>query len=236
MALFNLRKAGYEVTAAEDGAEGLSAFAASPFDLVITDLKMPGIPGMEVLRKIHAGSPDVPVLVITAFGNVETAVAAMKEGAYDFIGKPFHRDQLLLAVGKALDRRRLADEVRDLRIRASGVGRDVVSVSAAMRRLLELSDRVAASEATVLITGESGTGKEVLALVDLRRPPGPRGRSWRSKPSMLPISQRQSTIRPWPRIHMAAFGINGSTKTFMFPPQGIPVPSISSSRSRCTMV
>jgi len=90
-------------------------------------------------------------------------VAAMKEGAYDFIGKPFHRDQLLLAVSKALDRRRLATEVRELRIRASGVGRDVVSVSAAMRRLLEVADRVAATLATVLITGESGTGKEVLA-------------------------------------------------------------------------
>jgi two-component system NtrC family response regulator len=151
------------VTAAEDGAGGLSAFASSPFDLVITDLKMPGIPGMEVLRKIRAGSPDVPVLVITAFGNVETAVAAMKEGAYDFIGKPFHRDQLLLAVEKALDRRRLATEVRDLRIRASGVGRDVVSVSAAMRRLLEVADRVAATVASILITGESGTGKEILA-------------------------------------------------------------------------
>jgi two-component system NtrC family response regulator len=163
VALFNLRKAGYEVSAAEDGAAGLSAFAASPFDLVITDLKMPGIPGMEVLRKIHAGSPDVPVLVITAFGNVETAVAAMKEGAYDFIGKPFHRDQLLLGVEKALDRRRLATEVRDLRILASGVGRDVVSVSEAMRRLLEVADRVAATAASVLITGESGTGKEVLA-------------------------------------------------------------------------
>ena len=163
VALFNLRKAGYEVTAAEDGSVGLSAFASSPYDLVITDLKMPGIPGMEVLRKIRAGSPDVPVLVITAFGNVETAVAAMKEGAYDFIGKPFHRDQLLLAVGKALDRRRLATEVRDLRIRASGVGRDIVSVSPAMRRLLEVTDRVAATLATVLITGESGTGKEVLA-------------------------------------------------------------------------
>ena len=163
VALFNLRKAGYEVIAAEDGAGGLSAFEASPFDLVITDLKMPGISGMEVLRKIHAGTPDVPVLVITAFGNVETAVSAMREGAYDFIGKPFHRDQLLMTVEKALDRRRLATEVRDLRIRASGVGRDVVSVSAAMRRLLEVADRVAATIASVLITGESGTGKEVIA-------------------------------------------------------------------------
>src|SRR3990172_1756263 len=163
VALFNLRKAGYETIPAADGREGLSLFSASPFDLVITDLKMPGISGMEVLRKVRAGSPDVPVLVITAFGNVETAVAGMKEGAYDFIGKPFHRDQLLLAVSKALERRRLATEVRNLRIRAAGVGRDVVSVSQAMRRLLEVADRVAATSATVLITGESGTGKEVLA-------------------------------------------------------------------------
>jgi len=163
VALFNLRKAGYKVEAASDGTEGLAIFSQGKFDLVITDLKMPGIPGMEVLRKVRAGSPDVPVLVITAFGNVETAVAAMKEGAYDFIGKPFHRDQLLLAVSKALDRRRLATEVRDLRIRVAGVGRDVVSVSAAMRRLLEVADRVAPTDATVLLTGESGTGKEVLA-------------------------------------------------------------------------
>jgi len=176
VALFNLRKAGHEVVAAEDGSGGLSAFAAAPFDLVITDLKMPGISGMEVLRKIHAGSPDVPVLVITAFGNVETAVTAMKEGAYDFIGKPFHRDQLLLAVSKALERRRLSAEVRDLRIRASGVGRDVTFVSAAMGRLLEMADRVAVTDATVLVTGESGTGKEVVARrihVRSRRAEGP---------------------------------------------------------------
>src|SRR5512143_2761547 len=163
VALFNLRKAGYEVTAAEDGAVGLSAFAASPFDLVITDLKMPGIPGIEVLRQVRGRSPEVPVLVITAFGNVETAVTAMKEGAYDFIGKPFHRDQLLLAVEKALERRRLASEVRALKIRASGVGRDIVCLSPAMKKVLEVADRVAATEATVLIMGESGTGKEVVA-------------------------------------------------------------------------
>ncbi|MBP2674225.1 MAG: two component, sigma54 specific, transcriptional regulator, Fis family [Deltaproteobacteria bacterium] len=163
VALFNLRKAGYDVTAAGDGREGLEAFGAAPFDLVVTDLKMPGIPGMEVLRKVRAQAPEVPVLVITAFGNVETAVGAMKEGAYDFIGKPFHREQLLLSVEKALERRRLAAEVRDLRIRASGVEREIVSVSAAMRSLLDMADRVARTEATVLISGESGTGKEMVA-------------------------------------------------------------------------
>ncbi len=163
VALFNLRKAGYEVTAAEGGQEGLAAFAAGSFDLVVTDVKMPGISGIEVLRRVRGKSPDVPVLVITAFGNVETAVTAMKEGAYDFIGKPFHRDQLLLAVEKALERRRLASEVRELKIRASGVGRDIVCASPAMKKALEVADRVASTEATVLITGESGTGKEAVA-------------------------------------------------------------------------
>jgi two-component system NtrC family response regulator len=163
VALFNLRKAGYSVTPASDGQEGLDTFAAEPFDIVITDLKMPGISGMEVLRAVRARAPEIPVLVITAFGNIETAVRAMKEGAYDFIGKPFHRDQLLLSVEKALERRRLAAEVRDLRIRAGGVGREIVTVSAAMRSLLEMADRVARTEATVLITGESGTGKEMVA-------------------------------------------------------------------------
>jgi DNA-binding NtrC family response regulator len=163
VALFNLRKAGYEVTAASDGTEGLSAFAPEKFDLVVTDVKMPGISGIEVLRGIRAQAPDVPVLVITAFGNVETAVEAMKEGAYDFIGKPFHRDQLLLSVEKALERRRLAAEVRGLRIRASGIEREIVCASGAMKRVLEIADRVAATEASVLITGESGTGKEAVA-------------------------------------------------------------------------
>jgi two-component system NtrC family response regulator len=163
MALFNLRKAGYEVTPASDGREGLALFAPERFDLVVTDLKMPGISGLEVLGKVRALAPEVPVLVITAFGNVETAVAAMKAGADDFIGKPFDRDQLLLAAEKALERRRLAAEVRDLRIRATGVGREIVGVSRALARVLEIADRVAPTDATVLVTGESGTGKEAVA-------------------------------------------------------------------------
>ncbi|HEY5999270.1 MAG TPA: sigma-54 dependent transcriptional regulator [bacterium] len=176
VALFNLRRAGHEVTAAPDGREGLALFSPARFDLVITDLKMPGVSGLEVLRAVRGRAPDVPVLVITAFGNVETAVAAMKEGAEDFIGKPFHREQLLLAVDKALERRRLAAEVRDLRIRAGGVERAIVSVSAAMARVLEVADRVAPTDATVLVTGESGTGKEAVARrihVRSRRVDGP---------------------------------------------------------------
>jgi two-component system NtrC family response regulator len=163
VALFNLRKAGYEVVAASDGQEGLAAFSPEKFDLVVTDVKMPGISGIDVLRRVRSQAPDVPVLVITAFGNVETAVEAMKAGAYDFIGKPFHREQLLLAVDKAFERRRLAAEVRDLRIRAVGVEREVVSVSPAMNQVLSMADRVAGTDATVLITGESGTGKEAVA-------------------------------------------------------------------------
>ncbi len=176
VALFNLRKAGYEVTAASDGQEGLAAFSPEKFDLVITDVKMPGLSGIDVLRRIRAQSPDIPVLVITAFGNVETAVQAMKEGAYDFIGKPFHRDQLLLSVGKAFERRRLAGEVRELRIRAGGVEREIISVSPAMKQVLAVADRVAGTDATVLITGESGTGKEAVARrihVRSRRAEGP---------------------------------------------------------------
>mgnify|MGYP001561083855 FL=1 len=115
VALFNLRKAGYEVTPASDGQEGLSLFSAWKFELVVTDVKLPGISGIEVLKRIHKQAPEIPVLVITAFGNVETAVEAMKEGAYDFIGKPFHREQILLVVGKALERQRLAEEVRELK-------------------------------------------------------------------------------------------------------------------------
>ena len=163
VALFNLRRAGYEVTSASDGQEGISLFSPETFDVVITDVKMPGLSGIEVLRCIKKQAPEIPVLVITAFGNVETAVEAMKEGAYDFIGKPFHREQLLLSVERALERRRLATEVRMLRIRSSGVEREIIGSSSALKRLFEITDRVSRTDAGILITGESGTGKEMIA-------------------------------------------------------------------------
>ena len=163
MALFNLRKAGYDVEGARDGDEGLRLFSRSRHAMVITDVKMPGLSGLEVLERIKADAPDTPVIVITAYGDVDMAVGAMKTGAYDFIGKPFNRDHLLLVVGKALERRQLVDEVRTLRRKTSGVERLIIAASEAMRQVLDVTDRVAGSDASVMITGETGTGKELVA-------------------------------------------------------------------------
>ncbi|MCB9565728.1 MAG: sigma-54-dependent Fis family transcriptional regulator [Myxococcales bacterium] len=163
LGLFNLRRAGYQAEGAADGEAGLGLFDPARHDLVITDVRMPGIDGLEVLRRIRARAPETPVIVITAYGDVELAVAAMKEGAVDFIGKPFNRDHLLLAVGRALERQHLRQEVARLRIRASGVERPIIHASAAMTRVLEIADRLAGSSAPALICGEGGTGKELIA-------------------------------------------------------------------------
>ena len=163
LGLFNLRKAGYTVDGAADGEAGLARFAPERHALVITDLQMPGIGGMEVLRRVKERSPETPVLVITAYGDIEVAVAAMKAGAFDFLGKPFHRDHLVMTVHKALERRRMGQEIEALRRQAAGVERPIVHASPAMARALEIADRVAGSAAPVLITGESGTGKELVA-------------------------------------------------------------------------
>jgi two-component system NtrC family response regulator len=160
---YNLEEAGHRVTLVADGEAALSRFSPDEHDLVVTDLRMPRLGGMELLRRLAGRTPEVPVIVITAHGSVETAVEAMKAGAYDFIEKPFGRDVLLLTVARALEHRRLTRENRRLRIRAAGVEREIISVSRAMSDLLRAADRVARSDAAVLITGESGTGKELVA-------------------------------------------------------------------------
>jgi two-component system NtrC family response regulator len=163
LAAFNLAEAGFEVDQVADGARSLEVFSPDKHHLVVTDLRMPRVSGMEVLAHVKRTAPDVPVVVITAHGSVEVAVQAMRAGAYDFLEKPFSRDQLLMVVERALDRRRLAVENRALRLRATGVERETVAASEPMRELLRTADRVARSDASVLITGESGTGKELVA-------------------------------------------------------------------------
>jgi len=162
-ATFSLRKAGYEVDAACDGREGLDAFSPKVHDLVLTDIRMPGIDGMGVLSAVHKASPGTPVVMITAFPDVSLAVEAMRMGAADFLTKPYGRDHLLLSVERALDRQRLVEENRSLRATASGVERPLVVASAEMVQVLALADRLARSHAPVLVRGESGTGKELVA-------------------------------------------------------------------------
>ena len=162
---YNLQEAGYEVTAAATGEEGVRLFAELNPALVITDMKMPGMDGFQVLKTVKQSGADIPVIIITAFGTVDTAVEAMKAGAFDYITKPFNRDELKLTVAKALrlsglsaENRRLREELTD---RADF--RTIIGTSAEMERVFDVVRRVADTEATVLINGESGTGKELVA-------------------------------------------------------------------------
>ncbi len=160
-----LRQAGHAVEEAEDGAAALERLQAGSYDVVLTDLRMPNVDGMEVLRLARQLSPQTQVIVMTAYGTIEAAVEAMRRGAYDFISKPFKEDELLLRVGKALELRRLVVE-RDFlagELRRQQAQEGIIGGSAPIREVKERVRRVAASDATVLITGESGTGKEVVA-------------------------------------------------------------------------
>jgi DNA-binding NtrC family response regulator len=155
----------FDVTAAEDGARAMALLAAGDFDLVISDIRMPGADGIAVLHEARARDPDVEVVLMTAYATVPAAVAAMREGAFDYLAKPFEPDEALLVVERALERRRLRREARDLRRALEGAHRidNLVARSPVMTPVLALVRRAAASDATVLITGESGTGKEVVA-------------------------------------------------------------------------
>src|SRR5499426_2367368 len=161
-----LAREGYRVVVASDGQAALERLQGGGVDLVLTDLKMPGLSGIELLRAAKAIAPDVDVILLTAFGTIEEAVKAMKDGAYDFLTKPVQRAQLQRVIRQALERRDLIQQNRALQQRLDallGQGA-VIGTSPAFRRMMTLIEHVADSSATVLIQGESGTGKEGAAL------------------------------------------------------------------------
>jgi two-component system, NtrC family, response regulator HydG len=160
-----LREAGYVVAEAEDGQVAVQRVSAETFDVVLTDVRMGAVDGMDVLRATLEASPTSQVIVMTAYGTIDSAVEAIRRGAYDFLPKPFKEDELLLRVGKAAERRRLLGEVSLL----AGDFREryglehIIGRSSVFRELLDRVVRVAPTDATVLVTGESGTGKELVA-------------------------------------------------------------------------
>ncbi len=156
---------GYRVTAAHSGEEALAKIAGEPPALVLMDLKMPGMDGLELLEKIRESHPRVTAMMMTAYGTVETAVKAVKLGAYDYINKPFDIDKILIAIGKALEKKRLEDENIALRqeLKKQYSFEDIVSQDSKMHDMFEVIRKVAATKSTVLIRGETGTGKELVA-------------------------------------------------------------------------
>ena len=161
----------FDVACASAAPEALEAVAHGEFDVVVTDLNMRGMNGLELCERIAGSRPDLPVVVITAFGSLDAAVAAMRAGAYDFIAKPFHLDALKLTLERAARHRALRREVKLLRSRVSAATRfeELLGDSPAMRRLYDVLERVSHLESSVLVSGESGTGKELVARALHRR-------------------------------------------------------------------
>ena len=160
-----LKKRGFTVVTFGTGAEALAALSEHDVDVVVTDLNMKGMTGLEVCQHIVADRPDIPVILLTAFGSFETAVGAIRAGAYDFVTKPVEIEALAIAIRRAGEHRQLRGEVKRLREAVESTrGRgDLIGASPAMRKVYDLIDQVSTTDATVLLTGESGTGKHVVA-------------------------------------------------------------------------
>src|ERR1051325_4462805 len=160
-----LRKEGYEVTCVEDGQRAIDMLKKKSFDLIISDLQMPNVTGIELLKHVKETQPDLLFMMITAFGTTESAVEAMKVGAYDYITKPFKIDEVRINISNALTSRTLELENRSLKkeLKKEYSFQNLVGNSETMHRIYELIKRVSQTPTNVLITGESGTGKEVVA-------------------------------------------------------------------------
>ena len=160
-----LRGAGYQVTAVRDGTAALAESETQPYDLILLDVRMPGIDGLSLLKQIRERHPDAQVVVMTAHGTMETAIQAMQQGAYDYLAKPFDLDEVLLVAERALAARRLTQEVAALRSGLKEVWEfgALVGRHPTMQEVYKAIGRVAASDVNVLLRGESGTGKEVVA-------------------------------------------------------------------------
>jgi two-component system response regulator AtoC len=160
-----LSEHGFFVRAVKDGEEALRELSARDYDALVTDVRMPRVDGLQLVRAVQEQSPDTTVIVMSAYGSHDLALEAMKAGAYDYLGKPFRPDEVLLVLRKAEERERLRAENRRLRreIEASRGTGAIVAESAAMKEVVRLLHKVAPAKTTVLISGESGTGKELIA-------------------------------------------------------------------------
>ncbi len=172
-----LARRGFATTSCTSAQDAFQLLETADFDVIITDLNMSGMNGIELCGRIVANRPDVPVVVLTAFGSFDTAVAAMRAGAYDFITKPVEIDALALAMDRAVQHRALREEVRRLRevVDASHHFGEIIGASPTMKRLFDMIERASATDASALVMGESGTGKELVAQALHRRGRRPEG-------------------------------------------------------------